>query len=174
MLKSVEKAEPLEKAITGETVTVMLCGTERRLQYRFAAVIAYQQATVSKENPDGDSLFDREKFKKIDLRRDPKRWLACLWAGLHEEQPDPENPGNSIWKSPLTLAELSGLIDFDAAQVGEIMSAMAKALAAHLPKTKVADPKAEPAPEENAKSYPTSASSGLEPVDDTPLPALSS
>jgi hypothetical protein len=159
--------DSLEKQIVGEPVTVMLCGKERRLQYRFAAVIAYQEQT-------GDSLFDFEKVKKIDAQIDPKRWLACLWAGLHEELPDPVRQGKTIWAPPFTVAELSGLIEFDAQQVGEISRAMVTALAAHMPRAKP-DPKAaapgEPAP---APSVPTSPSSGLELVVDLPLPAVNS
>lgn len=151
--------DALEKQLTGGSVTVRLGGKEYRLQYRFAAVIAYLDQT-------GDSLFDLDKLKKIDARVDPKRWLVCLWAGLHEQRPDPANAAKTLWAAPLTLAELSGLVEFDGKQVAELSSSMVKALAAHMPKVEEPDPKAaapgEPAPGYKDPDLPPSSNSGLE------------
>jgi hypothetical protein len=53
----------------------------------------------------GDSLFLRQDWQKIDLELDPERWIACLWAALHQLQPDGET-----WKAPMTKAQLAGMI----------------------------------------------------------------
>ncbi len=117
----------IDREILGEPVTVMIGGALRPLAYPMHAVILYKQKT-------GDSLFDAKCWPLIDLMSDPERWLACLWAGLHEQQTD------KSWKSPLTLDELGGLVGFDNA--GEISRAMVRALTQYMPKAKDAsDPK---------------------------------
>lgn len=138
----------LEKEITGGPVTVLIAGTERALAYPLYAVVLYKQKT-------GDSLFDPEAWPRIDLKEDPERWLACLWAGLHQQQPD------KSWKSPLTLEELGGLVDFRNAAT--ITLAMVKALTQFMPKAdKEKDPKVSAAGElPPSEKSPTSASSGL-------------
>jgi hypothetical protein len=144
----------LDREITGEPVLVSIRGTERPLAYPMHAVILYKQKT-------GDSLFVGENWAKIELTADPERWLACLWAGLHVQQPD------KSWKSPFTLDELGALIAFDNA--GEISLVMAKALKQYLPKAED-DPKTQAPADEAGKADPTTAPSStstkstLEPV----------
>src|ERR1700733_2382313 len=121
----------LEKEISGEPITIVLAGGRGRLAYPMHAVILYKQQT-------GDSLFNPDSWKKIDLAEDPARWLACLWAGLHRVNAEKK------WESPFTLSELEALVDFGNA--GEISVAMSKALAASMPKKKEPDPNAQPAP----------------------------
>jgi hypothetical protein len=111
----------LEKEITGGPFTVTIRGTARPLAYSMYAVILYKQKT-------GDSLFDPASWPRIDLQQDPARWMACLWAGMHEQQAD------KSWKAPFTIDELGGLIGFDNA--GEISVAMVKALTQYMPKAK--------------------------------------
>lgn len=123
----------LEKEITGEPVLVAICGTERPLAFQMHAVILYKQKT-------GDSLFDPKSWSKIDLQTDPERWMACLWAGLHQQQPD------KSWKAPFTLDELGGLIKFDFAETTAITVQIGKALAAYMPKPKPAEPDSPKAP----------------------------
>lgn len=114
-------ADVLEKEITGGPVMVEIRGSLRPLAYPMHNVILYKQQT-------DDSLFDAKSWPKIDLENDPERWLACLWAGLHEQQPD------KSWKSPYTLDELGALVDFSNA--APISIAMVKALTAYMPKAK--------------------------------------
>jgi hypothetical protein len=97
------------------------------------AVILYKQKT-------GDSLFDPKNWPKIDLQTDPERWMACLWAGLHRQQTD------KSWKSPFSLDELGGLINFDFAETTAITVQIGKALAAYMPKPKPVEPDAPNAP----------------------------
>jgi hypothetical protein len=140
----------LKKEITGELVTVEIRGSVRPLAYPMHNVILYKQKT-------GDSLFDAKAWPLIDLSKDPERWLACLWAGLHEQQSD------KSWKSPSTIEELGALVDFGNAS--EISIAMVKALTSFMPKAKDPVPNGA-APGEPAQSQPepspTSGSSGLE------------
>lgn len=117
----------IDREILGKPVTITIRGTERAVAYPMHAVILYKQKT-------GDSLFDAKCWPLIDLKSDPERWLACLWAGLHEQQTD------KSWKSPFTIDELGGLVGFDNA--GEISRAMVQALTQYMPKVKDApDPK---------------------------------
>jgi hypothetical protein len=129
----------LQQELTGPPVLVRLKGMQFPLAYPIHAVILYKQKT-------GDSLFVADSFKKIDLGADPERWLACLWAGLHYQRETGE------WKSPFTLEDLQGMIDFSNA--GEISVAMAKALTQSMPRPRKEDtdpnagaPAATPAPE---------------------------
>jgi hypothetical protein len=138
--------DALEKQITGEPVTVLIAGTARRLEYRFAAIIAYQEKT-------GDSLFDRSTYQRIDLAKDPKRWLACLWAGLHEKQPD------KSWKAPFTFDELTGLVDLSPENAAEISIAMVNALRSYFPKAKDEPVPKDAAPGELAQNPTTSPTS---------------
>jgi hypothetical protein len=157
--------DALEKQITGEPVTVTICGTPRRLEYRFAAIIAYQEKT-------GDSLFDRSAYGRIDLAKDPKRWLACLWAGLHEPQPD------KSWKAPFTFEELTGLVDLSPENAAEISIAMVRALRSYFPKAKDEPVPKDAAPGELAPNQtptsPTSPSSTRAPGADSALAGSSS
>jgi hypothetical protein len=145
----------LAKEILGEQVTVAIRGSVHPLAYPMHNVILYKQRT-------GDSLFDAKVWPRIDLQQDPERWLACLWAGMHQQQTD------KSWKAPLTLEELGGLIDFRNA--GEISTAMVNALIQFMPRADP-DPKA-PAPGELAQSDPTTAvpiSESSSPVQDRDL-----
>jgi hypothetical protein len=141
----------LEKEISGAPVTVLICGSARPLSYAMHNVILYKQQT-------GDSLFDREVYARIDLKQDPERWLACLWAGLHEQQSD------KSWKSPYTLEELGALVDFSNA--AEISIAMVKALTAHMPRPKEDESPKVQAPEAEKEPMPAApqnlTGSGLE------------
>ena len=127
----------LDREIHGDPITVRIRGTEHRLRYPLYAVVLYKQLT-------GDSLFVSENFPKIDLATDPDRWMKCLWAGLHQLQPDGK------WKAPLTLEELGALVDFSNA--AEISLQMVKALTQSMPKPQPkdgkddSDPKAAPLP----------------------------
>ena len=152
----------LDQEITGSPATVLIGGRSHQLAYPMHNIIVYKQRT-------GDSLFDVEAWPRIDLKQDPERWLACLWAGLHLQQED------KVWKAPYTFEELGALVDFRNA--GEISSAMVKALTRYLPKP---DPKA-PAPGEPAldaseprKVSLTSNNSGVERADVSASPVLSS
>jgi len=88
----------------------------------------------------GDSLFFPSSWTRIDLDVDPERWIACLWAGLHQLQPD-----GLSWKAPMTLAQLSGMIPIgDAAR--QISLRMVKAVNLASTKAKEPDPNAPPAP----------------------------
>jgi hypothetical protein len=127
--------DTLEKQLTGAPVFVTIAGRQHRLQYKFAAIIAYQEQT-------GDSLFAKASYASLDVTKDPKRWLACLWAGLHEQQADKK------WKAPYTLDELAGLIDLEAETAGELSVAVATALAAHMTKAKDTGAKKDQAPAE--------------------------
>jgi hypothetical protein len=140
----------LDKEISGAPVTVDIGDRVCPLAYPMHNVILYKQKT-------GDSLFDSSAWPKIDLQADPERWLACLWAGLHVQWPD------KSWKSPFSLDELGGLVDFGNAALLSV--AMVKALTAFMPKAKDAPPNVaalgEPAPQ---APFPTLRSSthGLE------------
>jgi hypothetical protein len=154
----------LEKEILGAQVTVEICGSVRPIAYPMHNVIVYKQQT-------GDSLFDSKAWPKIDLEQDPERWLACLWAGLHQQQSDKN------WKAPFTIEELGGLVDFSNA--AEISIAMVKALTAFMPKAKEVLPNAAaPAAEESQPALtvvvPISSSSGLEREVVLGSPAISS
>src|SRR5882672_146350 len=92
-------ADALEQEITGLPVEVTIVGKVCRLSYAMHAIILYKQKS-------GDSLFQQDSWKRIDLEQDPERWTALLWAGMHEEQPD------GSWKSPFTLAELERALNF--------------------------------------------------------------
>jgi hypothetical protein len=132
-------ADILDHEINGAPVTVNIRGTERPLCYSMHNVIVYSQLT-------GDSLFVKASFEKIDLAKDPEKWMACLWAGLHELSPD-----KKTWVAPFTLAELGALVDFTNA--GDVSVSMVRALAASMPKPKEKDPKAEaPSKVEQPKS----------------------
>jgi hypothetical protein len=116
----------LDTELTGPQTTVLIRGTQRPLAYPLHAVILYKQKT-------GDSLFVSENFKKIDLQTDPERWLACLWAGLHQFS-------DGKWTAPFSLEELESLVDFSNSV--EISVSMVKALTQSMPKAaEDADPK---------------------------------
>lgn len=144
--------DAIEKQLTGHPVTIAICGETRRLEYRFAAILAYQEKT-------GDSLFDREAYARIDLTRDPKRWLACLWAGLHVKQ-------GEAWVPSVTIEQLTDELDLDVRKAGEISRKMVEALATYFPKPEPAAKTPAPAgsgDETPAPPYPSS-SSGPGPV----------
>ncbi len=167
----------LDQEISGPAITVRIRGVERPLAYPLHAVILYQQLTAvaaTKTSPAvaGDSLFKKENYDKIDLGTDPDRWLKCLWAGLHELQPD------RSWKAPFTLDELGALIDFSNA--GDVSIAMVRALTQSMPKAKKGDesPKAaapgEPEPEAQSPKLPSLTDSGRERVADLISAGMSS
>jgi len=89
----------------------------------------------------GDSLFNFESWLKIDLASDPERWTACLWAGMHELQPD-----GKTWKAPFTFEELEASIGI-CAETRAIDVKMGEAMRAWWPKAKAPDPNAQAAPE---------------------------
>jgi hypothetical protein len=149
--------DALAKEITdGGPAEVRIRGVMYLLAYPMHNVIVYKHQT-------GDSLFAAANWLKVDLEEDPERWLACLWAGLHQEQSD------HSWKAPVTLAELGGLVDFSNAS--QITRAMVQALTSYFPKRKdSASPNAtapaeesRPAQSEPTATAPTSSSS-------TPVP----
>lgn len=150
-------ADILEKAIVGEPVMVEIRGTMHRLSYPLHNVIVYQQQT-------SESLFDREAWKRIDLKQYPERWLACLWAGLHELQPD-----GKTWKAPYTVDQLGALVDF--ANAAAISEQMVKALIAHFP---APEKKTQEEPDLPPPDFQASANSGPDADPATPLVATSS
>jgi hypothetical protein len=161
-----QNSDALDQEINGAAVTVRIRGTERPLRYALFAVVLYKQLT-------GDSLFVPANFTKIELTSDPDRWMKCLWAGLHELQPD----GKS-WKAPFTLEELGALVDFSNA--AEISVQMVKALTQSMPKPRKEsdDPKVAPPPSaedlsQAAVNQPSSGST-LELVADSELLATNS
>ena len=110
----------LQQELTGPPVTVAIAGKEYLIAYTMAAAIAYKQAT-------GKSLFSLEESKHIGLTEDPERWLACLWAGLHQED------AQGKWAAPISLQELkrlkisqSGLAEIDARMWAAFRGDMAK------------------------------------------------
>jgi hypothetical protein len=149
----------------GGPAEIMLRGTVHRLAYPIHNVIVYKRQT-------GDSLFAKTSWSKVDLEEDPERWLACLWAGMHQEQPD------HTWKAPFTLEELGGLVDFSNSNA--ITLAMVKAMISYLPKKKegtspnATAPAEEIRPAQSEANAPKSPTSGSEPGDDTALAAPSS
>jgi hypothetical protein len=136
----------LYKEISGAPVTVKIRGTERPLLYTLNAVILYKQRT-------GDSLFDKDAYLKIDLQKDPGRWLICLWAGLHRP---PDKPGDG-WREEVTLDELAALIDFSNA--AEISLQMSKALVQSMPKA----PEGAKSPKDAAPGEPAPSPSSASP-----------
>jgi hypothetical protein len=89
----------------------------------------------------GDSLFNIESWMKINLAFDPERWTACLWAGMHELQPD-----GKTWKAPFTFEELEASIGI-CAETRAIGEKMDEAMRAWFPKEKARDPNAQAAPD---------------------------
>src|SRR5579872_2264329 len=89
----------LDKELSGAPISITIRGSVHDLSYPMHNVILYKQKT-------GDSLFDPASWAKIDLTNDPERWLACLWSGMHRQQPD------KTWNAPFTLEELGALVDF--------------------------------------------------------------
>lgn len=152
----------LDQEITGLPITVRIRGSERPLAYPLHAVILYKQLT-------GDSLFAKEVYDKIDLSTDPERWLACLWAGLHEFV-------DGKWKVYCTREELGSLIDFSNAS--EISIAMVRALTQSMPKVKKENSSPKEAapgePEPESPKPPTLIDSGRERVADSVLAGMSS
>jgi len=130
----------LQQEITGPPVTVMIAGQEYPLAYPMAAACAYKQAT-------GKSMFDPQESASLSLRTDPDRWLALLWAGLHQEV----SAGN--WTAPVTLQDLRRLriADADLAKLdAAVWAAFRPSQPARKERKETADPNAgapgEPAP----------------------------
>jgi hypothetical protein len=118
----------LQEELTGPPATVVIVGKSYPIAFTMAAAIAYKKAT-------GKSLFDLAESKQISLAADPERWLACLWAGLHQEDEKGE------WTAPLTLPQLKRL-RIVGSQLTNIDAAMWAAFANGMPKSKEdADPK---------------------------------
>jgi hypothetical protein len=134
-------------------VFVSLGGQDYPLAFPIHAVILYKRST-------GDNLFDGVCWKKIAPLEDPERFLACLWAGLHVQEPD------ETWTCPFSVAQLERLVDFT--NVTPACEAIALALASYFPAAKEppkddASPKP-PEPEEvmaPAVSEEVSVNSGL-------------
>ena len=82
----------------------------------------------------GDSLYDWRAWLEIDLNIDPERWLACLWAGLHERQAD-----GKTWKAPFTFDELQETIGLSPEVRAVIDAKMREAMTAWFPKAKPKD-----------------------------------
>jgi hypothetical protein len=93
-----------------------------------------------REPLEGDSLANRFSWSRIDLDLDPERWLACLWAGLHQLQPD-----EKAWKAPMTLGALGGMLPVGPG-LRELSTKMAEALIQHQPRVKEPDRKNADAP----------------------------
>jgi hypothetical protein len=112
----------LEQELTGTApVLVTLGGKEYPLAYTLHAIILYKRET-------GDNLFRMSTWDKIDPLDDPERFLAALWAGLHQEQDD------HSWKSPCTREELGKLVDFN--NVGPLANAVLDTLLCYFPKVR--------------------------------------
>jgi|ERR1700683_131486 len=155
----------LQEELTGAEITVTIVGEEYPIAYNMAAAIAYKKAT-------GKSLFDVEESKHLSLVEDPERWLALLWAGLHQEDAE----GN--WAAPLTLRQLKRLRIADA-QLAVLDAKIWSAFRANMPKAKEdPDPNAlapaasvAPAQNESESTSPISTGSGpaLVAVSDSPV-----
>lgn len=125
-----------------------------------------------REAIEGDSLANRFSWARIDLDLDPERWLACLWAGLHQLQPDGKT---ETWKAPMTLGALGAMLPVGAG-LRELSMKMAEALIQHQPRVKEPDRKNADAPAAETTPAPlaetasaeatTSTGSGPEPVAD--------
>lgn len=91
------------------------------------------------EDPNaGDSLFLFDTWRKIDLNLDPERFLACLWAGLHQEE-------NGRWRAPFTIDELSGKLGISM-NTRNVQETIFDALAAWMPRPENSPNAAAPAP----------------------------
>jgi hypothetical protein len=112
----------------GGPVTVTILGKVHPLAYPMHNVMLFKQQT-------GKSLFDAQTWPQIDLEENGDLWLACLWAGLHEKQPD------KTWKAPYTTEELDEGLEFSSARI--IARAMVKALTRYMPKAQNANPNAQ-------------------------------
>lgn len=157
--------EALQQELTGRPpVLVSLGGQDYPLAFPIHAVILYKRAT-------GDNLFDGTCWSKIAPLEDPERFVACLWAGLHQSADD-------VWSAPFTVAQLGRLIDFS--NVTPVCEAISKALSSYFPavdkKEAGKEPAAAgeeplPAPEAAASSEAASASVS---APSGPLPVLTS
>ena len=114
----------LQQEVSGRPVAVVLGGEEYPLEFSIHAVILYKQIT-------GDNLFDGTCWSKIAPLVDPERFIACLWAGLHQYADDK-------WSVPFTRPQLEKLVDF--ANVNPTCEAVTRALVAQFPKAKEASP----------------------------------
>src|ERR1700676_5333801 len=115
----------LQQELTGPPVTVTIAGKAYPIAFTMAAAIAYKQTT-------GKSLFSLEESIHISLVEDPERWLACLWAGLHQED------AQGKWAAPISLQELKRL-KIAQSKLVEIDSSMWAAFRGDMPKPREED-----------------------------------
>jgi hypothetical protein len=134
----------LQEELTGPPVTVTIAGKDYPLAYSMASAIFYKKATKV-------SLFAPGESTKIPLTEDPERWLALLWAGLHQE----DAQGN--WSAPLTLRELMRLKIADA-DLAMLDAAIWSAFRKSNP-----DPRKEEDPGPNAQAAPSASSDATSP-----------
>jgi hypothetical protein len=146
----------LQQELTRPPVTVTIGGKECPLAFTMAAAIAYKQAT-------GKSLFNLEESRSISLVEDPERWLACLWAGLHQED------AAGKWSAPISLQELKRL-KIAQANLVEIDAAMWTAFRGDSPKPREEDSRPNAAAAEDDRILPVQGLS-LTPPGSTPVPA---
>lgn len=118
----------LQQEVSGRRVAVVLGGEEYPLEFSIHAVILYKQIT-------GDNLFDGTCWSKIAPLVDPERFIACLWAGLHQYADDK-------WSVPFTRSQLEKLVDF--ANVNLTCAAVTRALMAQFPNAKEETSQGEP------------------------------
>lgn len=130
----------LEQELTGTAPVLVKLGAKKYpLAYPLHAVLLYKSETLkierdravdeeSRAKAKGDNLFQTNTWNKIGPDDDPERFLACLWVGLHQEQPD------HTWLPELSKEEICSLADFSNAP--DIVLAITKALLSYFPEEK--------------------------------------
>lgn len=126
----------ISREILGQPVMVTIGGREHPLTYPVHNIFLYRQLS-------GDSLFRFDNWKKIDFEENYDAWLACLWAGLHAQQPADSEHAEPWWKAPYTRSELEMLIGF--ANAPALHNSMVAALTAWMPEEKRPQKKSEEA-----------------------------
>lgn len=117
----------LSQEITGKADRIVIAGRVCTFSYPMHNTILYKQLT-------GESLFNVESWNKISFEENYKCWMACVWAGMHEQlPPDAEHP-EPYWKAPFSFAELEPLIDMSNAP--DVHLAMFTSLTRWMPKKK--------------------------------------
>ena len=117
----------ITREITRKQESVTIAGRECRLSYPMHNVFAFKAQTRQ-------SLFARNTWDLLDFEANYDAWMACLWSGMHELQPD------GSWKAPFTRPELELLIDIGNGT--EVHNAMFRALTNWMPQKKQLDDEA--------------------------------
>jgi hypothetical protein len=118
-------SDAIQSEITGPPVMVAIGGRELPLSYPLHALFLYKRLT-------GDTLFLFTNWQKLDFEENYECWMACLYAGLHQQQRD------GSWRAPYSRVELEIMINLSNGP--EIHRAMVAALTAWMPKEKKTQP----------------------------------